>query len=75
MGPESVILIDEMVLPNEGVHWQSTQVDLTMMAALAAMERTQAQWSYLLDSVDLKIANIHTYTPLVYESIMTVVRK
>ena len=75
MGPESVILIDEMVFPNKGVHWQSAQIDLTMMAALASVERTQAQWSDLLDSVGLKIAKVYTYTPSVCESIMTVVRK
>lgn len=38
--PDSVILIDEMVLPDRNVHWHSTQIDLTMMVALAAVERT-----------------------------------
>ena len=75
MGPDSVILLDEMVLPDCSVHWQSTQIDLTMMAAMASIERTKAQWARLLDSVDLKIAEVYTYTPSIYESIMTVVRK
>lgn len=75
MGPDSVILLDEMILPNKNVHWQSTQIDITMMAALASIERTQTQWSDLLASVGLKIAKVHTYTPSIYESIMTVVRK
>ena len=75
MGPDSVILLDEMVLPDREVHWQSTQIDLTMMAALASIERTKAQWARLLDSVDLRIVEVYTYTPSIYESIMTVVRK
>lgn len=73
MGPDSVILVDEMVLPDTEVHWQCTQTDLTMVAALASIERTRTQWAELLASVGLEIANIRTYTPSVYESIMTVV--
>ena len=75
MGPESVILLDEMVLPDTKVHWQSTQIDLTMMAALASRERTRTQWAELLGSVGLEIVAIRTYTPSIYESIMTVVKK
>lgn len=75
MGPDSVILLDEMVLPDAKVHWQSTQIDLTMMAALASIERTRTQWAKLLESVGLEIAAIRTYTPSIDESIMTVVRK
>ena len=70
-----MILIDEMILPDKGVHWQATTLDLTMMAALAAIERTRTQWVDLLGSVGLRIADVYTYTPSVYESIMTVIRK
>ena len=75
MGSDSVILLDEMVLPDSGVHYQSAQIDLTMMAAVASIERTESMWIDLLDSVDLKIEKALTYTPSVYETIMTVVRK
>lgn len=75
MGPDSAILLDEMVLPDTHVHWQSTQIDITMMATLASIERTKTMWADLLDSVGLKIEKVLTYTPSVYESIMTVVRK
>ena len=75
MGPDSVILLDEMVLPDSGVHYQSTQIDLTMMAALASIERTRSMWADLLDSVGLKIEKALTYTPSIYETVMTVVRK
>ncbi|KAI4287906.1 MAG: hypothetical protein L6R35_002829 [Caloplaca aegaea] len=75
MGPDSVILLDEMVLPDTEVHWQCTQVDLTMMAGLASWERTHSQWAELLGSIGLKIAKTYTYTPSVYESVMHVVRE
>ena len=75
MGPDSVILLDEMVLPDENVHWQSAEIDMTMMAALASIERTKTMWADLLDSVGLKIEKILTYTPSLSESVMTVVRK
>lgn len=75
LGPDSLILIDDMVLPNTGVYWQTTQVDLTMMSALAARERTHEDWLALLDSAGLKIADIHVYTPAVHESVITAVPK
>ncbi len=55
MGPSSVILIDDMILPTRDVHWRATQIDLTMMASLAAMERTENQWVAMLDKAGLKI--------------------
>ena len=75
MGPHSAILLDEMVLPDTHVHWQSAQIDLSMMAALASIERTETMWAELLDSIGLKIEKVLTYTPSIHESIMTVVRK
>ncbi|MCJ1313932.1 hypothetical protein MMC25_007612 [Agyrium rufum] len=75
MGDDSVILIDEMVLPDAHPHWQSTQIDLTMMCALAAMERTQSQFAELLDSVGLKVEKQYVYTPWVHETVLKVIRK
>ncbi|RAL64632.1 hypothetical protein DID88_001665 [Monilinia fructigena] len=37
MGPDSAILIDEMVLPSTGTSSQAMSIDFTMMAALSAM--------------------------------------
>lgn len=75
MSEDSVILIDEMLIPEANVHWHVTQIDLAMMTAMASIERTQVQWAALLDSVGLKIRETYMYTPSVYESIMVVVRK
>ena len=73
MGKDSVILIEDMVLPASGVHWQSTQVDLTMMCALAAVERTEDQWRALLDSAGLEISKVYVHKPSVHEGVIVAV--
>ena len=75
MSAESVILIDEMILPDTNVHWRATQIDLLMMGALASMERTRSQWDTLLDAVGLKVRDIYTYNLSTYDNVMAVVRK
>ena len=69
LGPDSVILIDDRVLPNTGVHWYATVLDLTMMAGMASQERTVEQWNSLMEKAGLKIQNTYTYTGA-YNSIM-----
>lgn len=73
MGKDSVLLIDEMVLPDTDVDWQATSIDLTMMCACGSRERTEKQWKALLDSVGLKVLKKLTYKPSVYESVMAAV--
>ncbi|PCG99020.1 O-methyltransferase, family 2 [Penicillium occitanis (nom. inval.)] len=75
LGPNSRILIDDMVLPNENVHWQATQTDLTMMAALGSKERTDEQWRALIDQAGLKILHIYQYTTPLNDSIIVAVPK
>lgn len=62
MAPDSVLLIDDMVLPKTGAHWQATQLDMLMMTALAACERTETQWEALISSAGLKIKKVYPYT-------------
>ncbi|KAK3392886.1 S-adenosyl-L-methionine-dependent methyltransferase [Podospora didyma] len=42
--PDSVLLADEMVLPEMGVNYDVASIDLTMLGACASLERTEAQW-------------------------------
>ncbi|KAJ5281522.1 O-methyltransferase B [Penicillium angulare] len=72
MAPDSYILIDDMVLPNVGVHWQQAQLDMLMMAALGARERTHEQWDQLVKSAGLKVNGVHTYTASLKDSIIEV---
>ncbi|QSZ29277.1 hypothetical protein DSL72_003789 [Monilinia vaccinii-corymbosi] len=62
MDKDSLILLDEMVLPNHNVDWFATQTDLTMLTAFGSMERTETQWKDLLEGVGLKMRKVVTYT-------------
>lgn len=75
MGPESRILIDEMVLPNEKVHWHAAQQDMVMMSCMAAKERTKDQWYALMEQAGLKILDIYEYTSRMNDSIVVAVPK
>lgn len=75
MGKDSVILIDDIVLPSSNVHWEATQLDMTMMACLAGRERTRSEWEQLLGSVELVIDGIWTYTESLYETVLVVKKK
>jgi demethylsterigmatocystin 6-O-methyltransferase len=62
MGNESVILIDEMVMPEAGASARATQLDLAMLTMVAAKERTLKEWQALLQSVGLEIVKLVKYT-------------
>jgi len=73
MGPDSFVLIDEMVLPNESASLSAMQLDMIMMASASSMERTEQQWIDLLDSVGLEIAHTYVYTESLKDSILACV--
>ena len=73
LASDSVILIDDMVLPDSGAHWQATQIDMIMMTSLASQERTREQWYALLEKAGLKINKIYTYTTSLQDSIIEAV--
>ncbi|KAI1844471.1 hypothetical protein JX266_009358 [Neoarthrinium moseri] len=70
MASDSVLLIDEMVLPESGVNSYTTAIDLTMMSAFAAMERTEAQWRNIITDAGLSLVKTYPYNN--YESVMDV---
>ncbi|KAI9372991.1 S-adenosyl-L-methionine-dependent methyltransferase [Aspergillus egyptiacus] len=61
MGPESQILIDEVVIPVTSVPWQAAFMDLLMMESFASIERTRAEWEALMDKAGLKIVDEYRY--------------
>ncbi|MCJ1329290.1 hypothetical protein MMC10_005969 [Thelotrema lepadinum] len=75
MAKDSLILIDDMVVPDSGVHWQATNLDMQMLCSLAAIERTRSQWYELLESAGLTILKIHTYTISLQDSVIVAVPK
>lgn len=56
----SKILINENVIPSTNAYWETTSLDIIMMADFASQERTEKQWRELTASVGLKIVNIWT---------------
>ena len=74
MTRSSVILIDDMVLPDHNASWRATQIDLTMMIGLGAVERTEEQWQALLSSAGMRISRIYSYDDSVHDSVIAAVR-
>lgn len=72
MAPDSVLLLDEMVLPETGVNSYAAAMDLTMMSAFASMERSEAQWRKIVEDVGLKLVKTYPYNPVSYESVMDI---
>ncbi|KAK3360905.1 S-adenosyl-L-methionine-dependent methyltransferase [Lasiosphaeria ovina] len=72
MTADSVLLIDEMILPETGVNVDTTSMDLTMLAAFASGERTEAQWRRLIEAAGLKLIKTYVYNGGSYESVMDV---
>ncbi|KAI9369373.1 S-adenosyl-L-methionine-dependent methyltransferase [Aspergillus egyptiacus] len=56
----SKILINENVIPSTNAYWETTSLDIIMMADFASQERTEKQWYALVESVGLKITKIWT---------------
>ncbi|KAK3945224.1 S-adenosyl-L-methionine-dependent methyltransferase [Diplogelasinospora grovesii] len=73
MNKDSVLVIDEMIIPNKGAHSRSTGTDMTMMAALAATERTDRQWDALLEKAGVRAAEKKTYNQATGASVVVLV--
>lgn len=63
MTPDSVLIIDELIVPNKGALSQATQFDMTMMASLSSIERTDREWDALIKEAGFKIVEKKAYAP------------
>ena len=61
MGPGSVLLIDELIIPDKGASIMATQSDITMMTVFGALERTRSDWLELLGAAGMRINEIYEY--------------
>ncbi|KAJ4393747.1 hypothetical protein N0V93_002962 [Gnomoniopsis smithogilvyi] len=73
LSKDSVLVIDEMIIPNKRAHPRATGQDLMMMASLASMERTERQWDSLLERAGLKVLEKKTYNSETGQSVLVVV--
>lgn len=53
----SKVLINENVIPDMGAYWETTSLDLIMMA-IGSGERTESHWRALLESAGLRVVGI-----------------
>lgn len=70
MAPDSVLLVDETVLPSTDVGFIAASIDLTMLGAFASLERTETEWRSLAESVGLDLVRSYTYNALENETVM-----
>ena len=61
MAEDSVVVVDEVVVPAQGASVLQMHYDIAMLAALGAMERSEKQWRELLGAAGLKIRDIWIY--------------
>ncbi|KIA75618.1 O-methyltransferase [Aspergillus ustus] len=61
LGKDSIILIDDLLIPPTEMAWQAGFLDLAMMGMLAGIERTRAQFDALVDQAGLKITEMFPY--------------
>jgi demethylsterigmatocystin 6-O-methyltransferase len=73
MSPQSVLLIDELVIPDTGASPFAMQLDVTMMAFFSSTERTAPYWKRLLGEVGLQISQVYRYDPQLEYSILEAV--
>lgn len=48
MADDSIMMIDDVVMPTTGATWKQASMDIAMMTMLAAMERTKEQFEEIL---------------------------
>ncbi|KAI1205172.1 S-adenosyl-L-methionine-dependent methyltransferase [Annulohypoxylon truncatum] len=70
MDQDSLLLLDEMVLPDRGAHRYETQLDLTMLALLNAEARTRTHWNELLTESGFEVEDIIFYEEEARQSII-----
>ena len=70
MVPNSVILIDEIILPDSGAHFHATQMDMMAMVILGAVERTEKEFQKLFHDAGLKFSKIWVYDESVRRAVV-----
>ena len=74
MTPQSVLLINDMILPETEVPSYSTALDLIMLGSCGSLERTEQQWKKLLGEVGLEIKTVMVYNDELFHGILAVTR-
>lgn len=73
MAADSVLLIDEMVLPESNAPSRAAQMDMAMLLCLSAKERSVREWKDLLDSTGFRIVQQYTYSKDFQDAVLVAV--
>ena len=68
LAPDSVILVDDVVVPSTGSHRYATNMNRMMLTNLGVIERSEAQFAELFDSAGLKreqLVRYNSYGPAI----------
>lgn len=55
MTSESVLLVNENFLPEKDVPLNSAELDFSMLSLFSSLERTEKQWTALLEAAGYKL--------------------
>lgn len=72
MDAESILLVDDKVVPDMGASTVAAALDLGMMCLFASMERTEGQWRGLMGKVGMRVEGVWKYTEDVGDAVMLV---
>lgn len=75
MSAESLVVIDEVIMPDEKAHVWPAGLDLQMYTLFGTMERTVSQWDAILEKAGLRAVEVKRYAPVMRTSIIYAARK
>ncbi|KAJ5330376.1 OmtB [Penicillium atrosanguineum] len=70
MDAHSLVVIDDMAVPDTGSHWWPACLDIIMFSFFGALERTESQWTDLVSGAGLKLIDIKSYNSTTVDSII-----
>lgn len=73
MSSESVLLINDMILPETGISSFSASLDLVMLGACASRERTLQEWRNLFGAAGLALKDFRVFHQELSHGLMSVV--
>ncbi|KAL7941562.1 hypothetical protein V8C42DRAFT_334931 [Trichoderma barbatum] len=70
MSADSLVLIDEVVIADQGSHIWPAGLDLQMYTLFGSSERTASQWDSILDRAGLRPVAVKKYAPVMGSSVI-----
>ncbi|KAI4196705.1 MAG: hypothetical protein LQ350_006396 [Teloschistes chrysophthalmus] len=75
MSADSLVAIDEVVMPEMNAHSWPAGLDIQMYAMFRTMERTALQWDAILDKAGLRAVKVKRISPVMCTAVIYAARK